>query len=151
MRREVVGVLAIGALVGVAVFAVRVFLPDRLQSQWGALALVALIIVVVQAALILRHRNLRPGGQDGAERDGVARSAPRNPFARELNREWTGLTDRIPDDAAPHEPVYPEEHIYDLPPTTPWRVDKRTTPPGGLPVPTDDPPAPHTPHNGRDQ
>ena len=150
MRREVVGVLAIGALVGVAVFMVRIFLPDRLEIQWIALALVALAVVIVQAALLLRRGSREPGARRDSESGAVRRGAPRNPFVRELNREWTGLTDRIPDETEPRESPYQDEHIYDLPPTTPWRVDRSATSSDALPVPPDEPSA-DRPHAGAER
>lgn len=127
MRREVVELIGLGIIVGLAVFLVRA-LPGSPQRQWVVLAIVTLAIVAVLVARLLRF----PRGASHQSRDDAQPAAAnhphsrkKSPFARELGHEWTGLAEQPTEDQPPQMPDTSATHLV-----------------GSLPIPTDDDPHP---------
>jgi hypothetical protein len=86
-----------GVIIGAAVLLIRAFVGGALLPQLLLLALVAIVLVIAQVLLGLRH--VRPQNQQPSmtpaqpERPRTQRHAQsQDPFAREKNQAWTGLS-----------------------------------------------------------
>ena len=104
MRNELIEGVLLGIGIGLAVIAIRTLMAGASsQAQVLALVLVGAALCIVQLVLTLRSkRREAPPTRDAVEaRRPLARrrSSQRDPFARELTREWTGLDERVPSSA----------------------------------------------------
>lgn len=122
MRNELVEGLLVGAVIGLAIIAIRTLMAGASTLlQALALLLVGIALGVAQLVLVLRRADREETPQHGpveSRQAPVRRPGRRHdPFARELTGDWTGLDERIsgrdaervvgaeePDAHAPNEP-----------------------------------------------
>ncbi len=86
-----------GVIIAVAVLLIRAFVGGPLLSQLLALIVVAVVLAIAQLLLGLRRAHPRDQNQTAAplhsERTrNPRRDRPQDPFAREKNQAWTGLS-----------------------------------------------------------
>lgn len=80
-----------GVIIGVAVLLIRVFVGGPLTRQLSALAIIAVVLAVAQFMVSVRRarkKSDKPAIQPPQPRP----VQPQNPFARETNQAWTGLS-----------------------------------------------------------
>ena len=102
MRNQLVEGILLGTGIALAIIAVRALMSGASsRAQALALLLIGLALCVVQFVLIVRHAR-----QDGTPSHrpletprpaARKRPGPRDPFARELTRDWTGLGQGTPE------------------------------------------------------
>ena len=137
MRNELVEGILLGTGIALAIIAIRALMSGASsRAQALALLLIGVGLCVVQFVLIVRR----------ARRDGAPshkpvetprpamrkRPGPRDPFARELTRDWTGLGQGTPESGAMVQIDAPASSAQDL---REWRV---------LPADPSDETAPHS-------
>ena len=89
-RSTIIEVIVIGSLVGAAVYLVEHYATGGLASAWVWLLLVGIALFLVQLVFIwVRWR--RGEATRGTPAPVNPAVAPRDPFQRELNWNWTGL------------------------------------------------------------
>jgi hypothetical protein len=95
MRDELIEGLFIGATIGLAVVAIRTLLAGASAGQGLALALAGMALCGVQLLLSLRRaRRAQPPIDPEPPPAPQRRPRQNNPFAQELTRNWTGLSDQ---------------------------------------------------------
>jgi hypothetical protein len=100
MRNDVVDSLIMGGSIAFVVLAINTLTDGTSADEQGlALLLAGAALAVLQLALTIRRaRRSGPAPDQPAETARRARGirpVRRNPFIRELNRDWTGLDDRV--------------------------------------------------------
>jgi hypothetical protein len=104
MLKDVINSLLIGGIIGFVALAIHA-LTDTAAPHYQllALALAGVVLFAVHLTLGLRRSGKsRADADDGREHEGAAlRPDRRNPFFRELTKDWTGLDDYPVDDKAP--------------------------------------------------
>jgi hypothetical protein len=102
MRKDLINSLLIGGTIGLVALAIHA-VTDNAAPHYQLLALVlaGAALFAVHLVLALR-RKARAETDDGREQEAASlRHDPRNPFFRELTKDWTGLDDYPVDDHAP--------------------------------------------------
>ena len=126
MRNNLIESLVIGCGIALGVVLVHVLTEDApAMTQLLALLIAGIVLFCIQLALAIRRARLGglPPQQDEPQpRFRSLRQRRRNPFARELTHDWTGLEDHSAerDLAGPYVPDDLDE-LWGEPPDVPVR------------------------------
>lgn len=107
-RAAIVELIVVGSLVGAAVYLVERYANGGLAGAWVWLLLVGIALFLVQ--LLFIWWRWRRGEATRSTPAPVSPVAPRDPFQRELNWNWTGLM-APPDQAAERDQSQPAPPI----------------------------------------
>lgn len=103
MPKDLADGLIVGVSIGLTVILVRSLTHDFFQYQQLAIALALVVVCAVQLALVVRRPSRREGHKRAPNTSDHAaiNQAHNDPFAHELNHDWTGL--RGPTAAQDHQ------------------------------------------------
>jgi hypothetical protein len=99
MRQQLIEMIVLGGGIGLAVFIVHTIAPGLIAHQWPILLLIGGVLLVVQQVFVRRRR--RMAAQRRQKRDHIGAQPlhrQRDPYARELNWDWTGLVEHTPEE-----------------------------------------------------
>jgi hypothetical protein len=127
MRNSPIESLIIGCGIALGVVLVHVLTQGApMLTQLLALLAAGMILFCIQLALALlrAHRSPAPDQRDAPQPPSrLLHGRRRNPFARELTHDWTGLEDHPTerDLAGPYAPDDLDAELWSVPPETPAR------------------------------
>jgi hypothetical protein len=116
MRNRPIESLVIGCGIALGVLLVHALTQGApAMTQLLALLTASVVLFCIQLALVARRSNRPPEAQDESQqRSRPLRHRRRNPFARELTHDWTGLEDHSAerDVAGPYAPDDLDDELW---------------------------------------
>jgi hypothetical protein len=120
MRNSLIESLVIGCGIALGVLLVHTLTQGApAMTQLLALLTAGVVLFCVQLALVLRRGGRLPEEQDKPQQPSrPLRRRRRNPFARELTHDWTGLEDHSAERnaVAPYAPDDLDDELWGTPP-----------------------------------
>lgn len=103
-QRRLLEKIVMGVAIGLVVMAIRLFVVGSASQQFWALLLAALLLCMVQLALLIRRPPAEFDPPDSQGATNHVHANPPDPFAIEKTPDWLGLLQQPDLPHTPHQP-----------------------------------------------